>query len=64
MGDSPYGPVDASMLTAVAAKDNVSSTVEVRLRPYWAQWRYRLDVLVDGRPIYFGRWDNLGILTI
>ena len=28
--DSPYGEVKASMLTAVAAKDNVSATVEVR----------------------------------
>lgn len=27
--DSPYGEVKASMLTAVAARDNVSSTVEV-----------------------------------
>ena len=30
--DSPYGTVDASTLTAVAAKDNVSATVEVRNR--------------------------------
>ena len=28
--DSPYGEVKASMLTAVAAKDNVSATVEVK----------------------------------
>jgi hypothetical protein len=30
VNDSPYGTVMASMLTAVAARDNVSSTVEVR----------------------------------
>ena len=40
----------------MAAKDNVSATVEVRLRPLHAQWRYKLDVLVDGRPIYFDRY--------
>ena len=27
--------------------------VEVRLRPAYAQWRYRLDVLVDGKNVYF-----------
>ena len=27
--DSPYGPVNATMLSAVAAKDNTSATVEV-----------------------------------
>lgn len=53
--DSPYGTVLATELTAVAAKDNVSSTVEVRLRPLHAQWRYKLDVLVDKQPIYFDR---------
>eukprot|EP00095_Tigriopus_kingsejongensis_P008816 maker-scaffold1015_size70757-snap-gene-0.10 protein:Tk08816 transcript:maker-scaffold1015_size70757-snap-gene-0.10-mRNA-1 annotation:"hypothetical protein DAPPUDRAFT_305821" len=54
--DSPYGEVMATMLTAVAAKDNVSATVEVRLRPEYAQWRYKLDVLVDSQPIYFDRY--------
>jgi len=54
--DSPYGEVHASHLTAVAARDNVSATVEVRVRAPYAQWRYRLDVLVNGRPIYFDRW--------
>ena len=29
--DSPYGEVKASMLTAIAAKDNVSATVEVKI---------------------------------
>lgn len=27
--------------------------VEVRLRPPYAQWRYRLDVIVDQRYVYF-----------
>ncbi|CAG0917704.1 unnamed protein product [Notodromas monacha] len=31
------------------AKDNTSSTVEIRLRPKEARWRYHLDVIVDGR---------------
>ena len=26
------------------------------MRPPYAQWRYKLDVLVDGRPIYFDRY--------
>ena len=29
VNDSPYGPVNATMLSAVAAKDNTSATVEV-----------------------------------
>lgn len=27
--------------------------MEVRLRPPYAQWRYRLDVIVDQRYVYF-----------
>ncbi|KAG8228908.1 hypothetical protein J437_LFUL011156 [Ladona fulva] len=50
-----YGEVRATQLTAIAAKDNTSATIEVRLRPTDAQWRYRLDVLADGRRIYFDR---------
>ena len=26
------------------------------MRQPYAQWRYRLDVIVDGRPIYFDRY--------
>jgi len=55
VNDSPYGPVLATQLTSIAAKDNFSSTVEVRMRPPYAQWRYKLDVIVDGRHIYFDR---------
>ena len=54
--DSPYGTVHATALTAIAAKDNFSSTVEVRLRPRNSQWRYKLDVLVNSRPIFFDRY--------
>ncbi|CAG0885412.1 unnamed protein product [Darwinula stevensoni] len=46
----------ATMLTSIAARDNVSSTVEVRLRPKEGQWRYRLDVIVDHRFFYFDRY--------
>ena len=35
------------------AQENTSVVVEVRLRPPYAQWRYRLDVIVDQRYIYF-----------
>lgn len=37
------------------ARDNVSTIIEVKLRPKHAQWRYRLDVLADGKRIYFDR---------
>jgi len=56
VNDSPYGPVNATMLSAVAAKDNTSATVEVKMRQPYAQWRYKLDVIVDGRYIYFDRY--------
>jgi len=56
VGDSLYGETFATSLSAVAAKDNFSSTVEVRMRQPYAQWRYKLDVLVDGRHIYFDRY--------
>ncbi|KAK3855606.1 hypothetical protein Pcinc_038000 [Petrolisthes cinctipes] len=46
------------MLTAVAARDNVSSIVEVRKRPIDAIWRYHLDVIVDGERIYFDRYSQ------
>ena len=36
-----------------AAQENTSVVVEVRIRPPYAQWRYRLDVIVDQRYVYF-----------
>lgn len=36
-------------------RGNNSATIEVRLRPKHAQWRYRLDVFADGQRIYFDR---------
>merc|ERR1740128_1291654 len=48
-----YGTSRATVLTAIAAQENTSVVVEVRLRAPYAQWRYRLDVLVDQRPIFF-----------
>lgn len=50
------GEVKATILTAVAAKDNQSVTVEVRLRPRDAQWRYKLDVIVDNHRVFFDRY--------
>ncbi|XP_015599243.1 protein mesh isoform X2 [Cephus cinctus] len=50
-----YGEVLGTQLTAVAARGNNSATIEVRVRPNHAQWRYRLDVFADGRRIYFDR---------
>ena len=52
------GYAKGSMLTAVAARDNVSSVVEVRRRPHDAMWRYHLDVIVDGRRVYFDRFSQ------
>lgn len=37
------------------AQDNSSSVIEVKIRPSHGQWRYRLDVLADGKRIYFDR---------
>ncbi|KAJ9599568.1 hypothetical protein L9F63_009966 [Diploptera punctata] len=53
--DNRYGEVRATQLTAVAARENTSAIIEVRLRPKDAQWRYHLDVFSDGRRIYFDR---------
>ena len=52
------GGAKASMLTSVAARDNVSSIVEIRARPIDAIWRYHLDVIVDGRRVYFDRYSQ------
>ncbi|XP_011501466.1 PREDICTED: protein mesh [Ceratosolen solmsi marchali] len=53
--DNFYGEVRATHLTAVAARGNNSATIEVRLRPNHAQWRYRLDVFADNKRVYFDR---------
>lgn len=50
-----YGKVMATQLTSVVAAGNSSATIEVRLRPQHAQWRYRLDVLANGKRVFFDR---------
>ncbi|XP_065158349.1 protein mesh isoform X2 [Atheta coriaria] len=50
-----YGEVRATQLTAIVARGNSSTTIEVRARPKEATWRYRLDVLADEKRIYFDR---------
>ncbi|CAK9825077.1 Protein mesh [Anthophora retusa] len=50
-----YGEVRATQLTTIAARGNNSATIEVRLRPKHAQWRYRLDVFADKQRVYFDR---------
>lgn len=52
---SAYGEVRATQLTAVVARGNSSTAIEVRLRPLDARWRYRMDVLANGKRIYFDR---------
>lgn len=37
------------------ARGNNSATIEVRLRPQHARWRYHMDVFADGRRVYFDR---------
>jgi len=53
--DNIHGEVRATQLTAIAARENASTTVEVRVRPRHAQWRYRLDVFAGGRRVFFDR---------
>lgn len=50
-----YGEVKATQLTSVVARGNSSTTIEVRIRPPYARWRYRLDVFADGRRVFFDR---------
>lgn len=53
MPDNQHGPVMATRLTGIVAQVDSSKIIEVRLRSAEAQWQYRMDVLVDGRRIYF-----------
>lgn len=39
----------------ILAQDNSSTTVEIRMRHPYAQWRYRMDVFADGKRVYFDR---------
>lgn len=55
MPSNKYGDVMATELTAVVARGNSSTVVEVGRRPQEARWRYRLDVIVNGRRVYFDR---------
>lgn len=48
--------VQGTYLSAVAVRDNVSSTVEFHLRPLAARRFYQLYLLVDKEYIYF--WDE------
>lgn len=52
-----YSPMpNATFLRAIAVKDNVSSTVEFRVRPVAASWRYQMYVIVDKEYVYW--WDE------
>lgn len=54
--DSYSPPLNATFLSAIAVKDNVSSTVEFRIRPLAASWRYQMYVLVDKEYVFW--WDD------
>ncbi|CAG2179901.1 unnamed protein product, partial [Oppiella nova] len=49
-------PLNATALMAVAARDNISSIVEFRLRPVAARWRYQMYVIVDKEYVFW--WDE------
>ncbi|XP_044012971.1 protein mesh isoform X2 [Aphidius gifuensis] len=55
VGNNFYGEVRGTQLTSIVARGNNSATIEVRVRPPIAQWRYRLDVFADGKRVYFDR---------
>lgn len=48
--------INATFLTAIAARDNQSSVVEFRVRPAAARWRYHMYVIVDKEYVFF--WDD------
>ncbi len=48
--------INATALKAVAARDNISSVVEFRLRPAAARWRYHMYVIVDKEYVFW--WDE------
>jgi hypothetical protein len=50
-----YGEVRATQLTSVVARGNSTTVIEVRQRPKEARWRYHLDVLANGKRVYFDR---------
>lgn len=54
--DAHTPPLNASWLRAVAAAENTSSTVEFRIRPLAASWRYQMYVIVDKEYVYW--WDE------
>jgi hypothetical protein len=55
--NNEYGmEVRATVLTAIAARDNNSVPVEIRVRPRDAQWRYKLDIIVDKHRVFFDRY--------
>ncbi|XP_035228405.1 protein mesh-like [Stegodyphus dumicola] len=49
-------PINGTRLMAIAAKDNISSVVEFRVRPAPARWQYHMYIIVDNEYVYF--WDN------
>ncbi|XP_018562976.1 protein mesh isoform X2 [Anoplophora glabripennis] len=55
MDDNAFGEVRATQLTSVVARGNSSTVIEVRRRPLDARWRYRLDVIANGRRVFFDR---------
>ncbi|KAI1296786.1 Protein mesh [Halotydeus destructor] len=48
--------INATYLTAIAARDNQSSIVEFRIRPAAARWRYHMYAIVDKEYVFF--WDD------
>ncbi|XP_055339847.1 protein mesh-like [Paramacrobiotus metropolitanus] len=50
-----FGLINATVIRAVAMKENDSDVVEIQARESHKRWRYRLQILVNGQPRYFDR---------
>lgn len=50
------GQINATLLTAIAIRDNVSSILEFRIRPEGCRWFYQMFMIADKEYLYY--WDD------
>jgi sushi domain-containing protein 2 len=48
--------INGTFISAIVARDNISSIVEFRVRPAAASWRFHMYVIVDKEYVYW--WDE------